>query len=486
MKRTVLVLASMGLLLAVQTSAQPRQQSGQPADQVVPGGTLSEVQQLRVDLQVARDELQAARQEILAVKLQLDEYARRWRGFEAEAQQDARAPHGEEAKSVRVDTERKAMYVGKLAGENNAGAYGTALGYSALRYNTRNFSNAVGAYALAFNTGDESNAHGYQALEYNTADYCNAMGHDALRWNTGVRSNAFGGDAGWYNTGDDFTAIGNSAGQLNVGANVTAIGSNAGFANEGDDSVFVGSQTGVTFNDDAVSAKTFDGAAVKGQQITIAGHGFGAANTYRLVRFTQGTDTITGLTDNVLYQVKIIDANTVRVNNQHELSTPLGTGHTFTPQTRYSNVILIGKGLDATKSNQIILGPSSITETVLRGTVVRADGATMDHSNAAGSGVAGRFASRQVALENGESASLEVGGALTANGLLLVVSSEGLSAIYCVGGGSTIEISDPLGAFTPAEDGAGTTNIYYNTDRYRIQNNRGGVVTYQVFYFLAV
>jgi hypothetical protein len=46
-----------------------------------------------------------------------------------------------------------------------------------------------------------------------------------------------------------------------------------------------------------------------------------------------------------------------------------GTGHTLTPQYDYTNSIVIGVNQDPSASNQVILGNSSITQTLLRGNV---------------------------------------------------------------------------------------------------------------------
>ena len=130
------------------------------------------------------------------------------------------------------------------------------------------------------------------------------------------------------------------------------------------------------FYANSAGAKTFDGADVNiaTDCITITGHGFGANDAFVNLYYAQGTgDAVGGLTDKTCYQWRIVDSNTIECRDGSQLhdltSAGTGTGHTFTPQFTYENVIIIGSGIDPDGSNQVRLGNSSILETYLQGDV---------------------------------------------------------------------------------------------------------------------
>jgi hypothetical protein len=75
-------------------------------------------------------------------------------------------------------------------------------------------------------------------------------------------------------------------------------------------------------------------------------------------------------------------------------------------------------------------------------------------------------------------------GATGTTGMVLVATSEGVSALYALNGtNNTVnEVSDPSGVFTVTANNAATNNIYWSAgnSRYELQNKRGVTVRYVV------
>ncbi len=244
--------------------------------------------------------------------------------------------------------------------------HGYGFGYLALYNNTGAYANGFGYLALQNNTGAGASGFGYQALYNNTGAGASGFGFYALYNNTGANANGFGRVALQYNTGANANGFGYLALRHNQAADAIAIGDNAW----------------ASFLTNAAGAKTFDYTAVDAttDRITVTGHGFGASGTYVNLLYTQGTSAITGLTNNTVYQVKVIDPDTIgfceadgpggtkRGTNITAAGT--GTGHTLTPQYVYTGSIVIGHDTNPTKAYQVTLGSSDIVETILRGTVL--------------------------------------------------------------------------------------------------------------------
>ncbi|MFA5161392.1 MAG: tail fiber domain-containing protein, partial [Elusimicrobiales bacterium] len=115
---------------------------------------------------------------------------------------------------------------------NTTGGNNTANGDQALYYNTTGSQNtAIGASAMlgvsGQSTGSYNTANGYQALRGNTtANYNAAYGYAALYSNTtGEQNTAIGQSALYYNTAGNYnTATGSGALSANTGSNNTANG----------------------------------------------------------------------------------------------------------------------------------------------------------------------------------------------------------------------------------------------------------------------
>jgi hypothetical protein len=281
--------------------------------------------------------------------------------------------------------------VGAYALFGNSGDYSSGFGYAALQNNTGAYSNGFGFYALRNNTGERSNGFGYYSLRYNTGAYSNGVGYYTLYNNTGERSNGFGyyalySNTGAYSNGFGLSALYNNTGvysngfgylalQNNTGDNATGLGYQTLRYNQNDNNTAIGYNAWADFLEDTSGNQTFDNTDIDTgtDRITISSHGLGDADSYVNLKYTEGTSAITGLTDGEIYQVKIIDANTIgfyeadgpdgdnRGTNITDAGS--GTGHTLTPQFDYSDSIVIGNNINPTSSNQINIGGELLVDT---------------------------------------------------------------------------------------------------------------------------
>lgn len=311
------------------------------------------------------------------------------------------------------NTGASGVFVGQSAGINNTGSQVVGIGVNAAFNNTGVNSVAVGQAALFGNTGLGSIGIGISAGQNNTGSNLNAFGSSAGYNNTGINLIAIGENAGQSNTGHFSISIGASAGynntatnaflggrfagQYNKGANVLGIGTNALQRNAGGNTIGLGvnaaanniasNAVGVgdstllynigqyntavghqAFNQpivDAPSAKNIANNATDintaSDQLTITAHGFGAPIDEILLQYTTTGTTIGGLSNNGIYRLKVIDANTLEFIGRS--ITSLGSGiHTFTGLTNISNSSAVGYNAQATKSDQVVLGASSVTE----------------------------------------------------------------------------------------------------------------------------
>jgi Chaperone of endosialidase len=154
---------------------------------------------------------------------------------------------------------------------NTTGITNTATGVAALYSNTTGFYNtANGANALGSNTtGFNNTANGLQALFNNTTGFSNtANGSSALNGNTtGLGNTATGGGALYYNT----TGSNNIAMGVNAGINLTTGGNNIDIGNAG----VAGESRTIRIGTTGTQTKTFiagiSGAVVPGGVGVIVG-----------------------------------------------------------------------------------------------------------------------------------------------------------------------------------------------------------------------
>ncbi len=318
--------------------------------------------------------------------------------------------------------------IGYHAGKETTTGHVTALGFRALESNTTGVATAVGKWALLSNTdghatafgnaagmantvgngvyvGDEAGALtttgnvtvvGYYAGQGNVTGAITAVGHNAGRYvGANGAMTAIGELAGAYNTGQGLTAVGVNAGRLNTTGLATAVGHNALESNTTSNSVAVGYQAGYLNTTGIVTAVGYE-AALKNTTGVVAAVGTNAAreNTTGYVTavgyqaaYSNTTGYATAIGYNSLFNATTGDMIAIGLSAGYGV-TPANSPVTDTAgilignfanrsvasATALTNYIGIGEGVLIEKSNQVILGNSSITETVLRGSVIATTG----------------------------------------------------------------------------------------------------------------
>ena len=314
-----------------------------------------------------------------------------------------------------------------------AAAWNVAIGSRALSTNTSQFENvAVGCFALEFNQVDRNTALGYSAMRYNTKGIQNtAIGYKAFGANsTGSNNTGVGFWASLYNkTASNNTSVGFEANYYNeFGEYNSAFGSQAGLQNDGGTAnTYVGAIAGpytpgaTTF---AYSFSTCVGAESRGygSKTTAIGNlarcgsdphtgGTAIANTATAVGYAAialdesvavGGEAVTGDVRSVAigHNAKALAINSVSVGfltSAGESGTAVGSqsgynlsgsGNTsvgyganaFESPTSLSNATAVGYGAVCTRDNQVTLGGESIAETRTAGWV------TANHNDAVPSG----------------------------------------------------------------------------------------------------
>ncbi|MHB9056213.1 MAG: hypothetical protein ACYC2P_08700 [Paludibacteraceae bacterium] len=248
--------------------------------------------------------------------------------------------------------------LGQSALQNNTGGNANGVGFYALQNNTGGYSNGMGHGALANNMGASANGVGQSALQNNTGGYSNGMGYGALANNTGASANGVG-----------YLALAN-----NTGASANGVGANVLYYNQKANNSAFGYGAYSAFLDNTAGNKTADSTAVDItlERITLTAHGFGATNAIVNIKYASTTGTaIGGLAVGTIYQVKIIDANTIEfvIGATKRNLTSQGTGtHTFTPQYAYENTTCLGANTQPNKDNQVVLGNSAVDTVKMGGT----------------------------------------------------------------------------------------------------------------------
>lgn len=265
--------------------------------------------------------------------------------------------------NVAVGAFACAALIGDNTGPNSNPARNTAVGVYTLRNNTGGFSDAFGYNALVNATTSTNNtALGYRSMQENTTGSSNfAAGQHTLRFNT---------------SGSNNTAVGPQA--LRFGTAIsqnTAVGHWAGFNTQTDGNVYVGYYAGrdvttgarwIAIGHSAGSNGSF-GAVTGADNIYI---GYQSAFTgspptsSRMVALGNHTLTaITSATDIVALGYGAGAGNTSGSFNTYVGSLADATSGAL------QNATAIGYAAQVTASNQVVLGNSSVVETVLRGFV---------------------------------------------------------------------------------------------------------------------
>jgi hypothetical protein len=272
---------------------------------------------------------------------------------------------------------------GYTALNSNTGANSSGFGAEALYGNTGNYSSGLGHGALKYNIGTESSGFGYWVMLMNTGASANGFGSNALYWNIGANSSGFGAWSMYVNTGGDSNGFGNNSLGANTGEDGNGFGNYTLNYNEKANNTAVGSYAWAGFYDNTSGNKTFDYTAIDAtsDRITVTTHGFGSTGEWIHLKYTEGTSPITGLVSNAIYQVKIIDANTLGFyetitgavkHGVNITAAGTGTGHTLTPQYSYTNTTVLGANSVPSASNQVVLGDINVTEIKSSATVWKA------------------------------------------------------------------------------------------------------------------
>ena len=265
--------------------------------------------------------------------------------------------------------------IGYRAMNNFTGAYSTAVGHESAKNGTlAHYTTAFGAYSQGNNCAGSSCSFGSFSLLNNTGVYSNGFGLSSLQNNTGAYSNGFGSNSLLNNTGGNSNGFGTNSLLNNTGGNSNGFGANSLKYNQSQYNTAFGDNSYGTFLDNVAGNKTAASTDVNitDERITLIAHGFGSNNSYVNIKYasTDGT-AIGGLTVGSIYQVKIIDANTVEFwdgATKHNL-TSQGTGyHTFTPQFAYTNTTCLGANTQPNRSNQVVLGSTAVDTVKMGGT----------------------------------------------------------------------------------------------------------------------
>lgn len=227
---------------------------------------------------------------------------------------------------------------------NISGLYNTAVGGGVLRSNTSGWYNtSVGDDSLAFNTtGYDNSAFGVDALYKNTTGVNNtALGFTAMITNTtGSQNTAVGrGSLNLNSTGSANTAVGDSALSKATGGSNTAVGASAMINT-------VGGTSNVAVGQQAMAANTSGQTNVSIGAISLFSNQGGLQNT--AVGYGAG------------YTGTPANANVSGNNNTY-------VGYLSGPGTasQLGNCTALGASAVCDTSNEVVLGNSSVTKTLI-------------------------------------------------------------------------------------------------------------------------
>jgi hypothetical protein len=219
-------------------------------------------------------------------------------------------------------------FIGNLAGQaNTTGIRNTAFGWTSLKANTTgSYNTAYGMQSLLFNTtGLQNTAIGYVALRDNvTGSYNTAIGDYSLNSNTTGSYNVATGDSSLYN---NTTGVQNVAtGDFSLNSNTTGSSNTA----IGDFSLFANITGG---NNTAMGLLSL----------------YNATNSFNTgIGYQAGRTITTG------------DSNTF---------LGYSAGYNALQLVSATNSTAIGSGAYTTASNQVVIGNTSVTQTLLNGSV---------------------------------------------------------------------------------------------------------------------
>jgi len=279
-------------------------------------------------------------------------------------------------KTFVEDLKVNSLTIGKGGAIGNTAVNNTAIGIDALKVNTANNNTAIGKSALANNVGGYQNtAIGVNALLTNVGEssivnptipfvgiYNTAVGFEALKLNTGNNNTALGLSTLLNNTiGFQNTAIGSEALRSNVdGEENTAVGKDA-LRNNAD------ANWNTAVGSSALSSN------FGGYQNTAVGRFASFSNSSGAYNTSIGVDS---LKDNTISNYNTGLGYKAGYTVTGAKNTFLGSQDDFITSLQVATVInsvAIGYNAYTTKNNQVVLGNSLITETVLNGVIKLTD-----------------------------------------------------------------------------------------------------------------
>jgi len=289
---------------------------------------------------------------------------------------------------------------GRDALANGTGYFNTAVGVEALKTNAHGDSNTAVGHQSAYSntTGTNNVAVGCSALyanttgTYNIAVGCNslignttgtnntAVGADALQDNTtGIQNTGVGNNTAWHTTtGNQNTAIGDGALANNTtGSNNTAVGQGA----------LQGKLSSYTADYNiAVGCSSMAETTTGDYNIAIGRDALDANVTGVRNVAIGGQNTLVACTGSQNVAVGFAAGATLTSGTRNVFIGHLA-GNDVAQKVDATNSIAIGYDTWTTASNQIVLGSTAITETLIRGTIT---GPTISKATfAAGTATAG-------------------------------------------------------------------------------------------------
>lgn len=298
-----------------------------------------------------------------------------------------------------------AVYVGNYAGKGNTGDNNILIGFQSGEFTTTYDSVGIGFQSLlnssgldvtaigyrsgAENTGSSSVGVGSWTLQNNTGSYNSAVGDGSLDNCGGNDNSALGNSSGSFTRGNgnvyigrssgnisasdsntQNTFVGNNAGAKNTGINNTALGYSAASVHPHSNSTLIGAFSKVNNVLDVANAKNVANAVTDvdfgNNQITITSHGFGSVGDGVMLRYTTTGSAISGMSNGYDYTFVVIDANTIETYGFNIFNAGTDT-HTLTPITVINNSTVLGAHAQSTKSDQVVLGDSNVTEVTSEG-----------------------------------------------------------------------------------------------------------------------
>ena len=264
---------------------------------------------------------------------------------------------------------------------NTTGEFNTSVGFSSLFFNSTGvYNSSFGNFSLYNNTtGSSNNAFGASTLGKNTTgSYNTAIGYGSLGNNTtGSNNIGIGSFAlNQSNTGGDNIAIGNntlqntknSLSNLNI-----AIGSNSlNLKKSGGGNVSIGANS---LKNDTSGANNVS-IGVNSMLLNKNGSTSVAIGGNALYNNTQSNSNVAiggnALYNNTQYQNVGIGNNALSSTTSGHNNTAIGydAGNNALQKIDAVNSTAIGNGAFTTKSNQMVFGNSSVTETVINGLTI--------------------------------------------------------------------------------------------------------------------